>query len=138
MAPDPFTKTKYQIQHELGLLKEKFKVEDESSNVIMWVSTPSFSMKKEFHIYTDEACTQEVLQIKIHKLIEFADTWDVSESDDKTSLGTIKFEALKSLMGSKWQILNPQGQQIAEVAENTKEHLENTVAGGLVPRKYAV
>ncbi len=133
-----FAQTRYQIQHQLGLLKEKFKVQDETGNPMMWVTTPSISLKKEFHVYSDEAGTQEVLSIKTHKLMEIAETWDVSDPVTQQSIGTIKAEPLKSVVAPNWKILNSSGQEIAVVAENTAERLENTVVGGLVPRKFAV
>ncbi|MFI5240728.1 MAG: hypothetical protein ACHQUB_03405 [Candidatus Saccharimonadia bacterium] len=127
-----FAVNTYRIQHELSLIKEKFKVTDGAGNPMLWVVTPSISLKKEFHVYTDEAGSNEVLNIKIHKLIEMAETWDVSEPNSGSSLGTIKSEVLKSMMRPSWQILSANNQLIAEVSEN----LAGAITGGLVPRKF--
>ena len=42
-------------------------------------------MKKEFHVYADKAATQAVLDIKIHKLMEMTEVWDVTDSNSQTN-----------------------------------------------------
>lgn len=132
-----FDQTEYQIKHQLSLVKEKFKITDASGTVLLSASTPMMSLKKSFHVYDDEEGKNEVLKIEQHSLMQLHQTYDVTDAASGELLGQIQYEAMKSLMGSRWKILNPKGEQIAEVAESTQERLGNSLfAKGLIPRVY--
>ena len=60
----------YHISHQLTLTKEKFKIDDGNGNVLLWAETPSFTLKKQFHVFADEAGTQLLLEINIRKALE--------------------------------------------------------------------
>lgn len=132
-SSDPLNRTSYLIQHQLALTKEKFKIEDGAGTVLLWAVTPSITLKKEFRVYTDEANTQEVLDIKIHKVLELTEKWDVSEAGGTTLLGSINSEAH---ITPKWKIMNAQEQQIAEASEDGKNMIEHDLVGAR--RKFVV
>lgn len=131
-APGMFDRTNYQIQHQLSLTKEKFKITDEAGMPLLWASTPRMTLKKEFHVYADEVGSQEVLEIKIHKLMELTEVWDVIDPNGQVVLGAIHAEIH---ITPKWRVLDAQGQQIAEAAEDAKNIVEHALG---VPRKYDV
>lgn len=135
----PFDGTEYQIKHQLSLVKEKFKIMDSAGNALMAASTPLMSLKKAFHIYSDEEGSSEILKIEQHSLMQLHQIYDITDTTSNQLLGQIQYEALKSFMGSRWKILDPKGQQIAEVAESTEERLGNDLlTKGLIPRVYTV
>jgi len=135
--PGLFDQTEYEIKHQLNLVKEKFKIMDSSGNVLMSATTPLMSLKKAFHVYADEGDHSEVLKIEQHSLMQLHQTYDVIDTTSGELLGQIQYEAMKSLIGSRWKILDQKGEQIAEVAESTQERLGNDLfAKGLIPRVY--
>ncbi|MGD0283982.1 MAG: hypothetical protein ABSB12_00055 [Candidatus Saccharimonadales bacterium] len=127
-----FDRTNYQIQHQLSLTKEKFKITDETGTPLLWAATPRMTLKKEFHVYADEAGSQEVLEIKIHKLMELTEVWDVIDPNGQVVLGAIHAEVH---LTPKWRVLDAQEQQIAEAAEDAKNIVEHALG---IPRKYVV
>lgn len=136
---DIFDDSEFQIKHQLSLVKEKFKIMDSSDNVLMFASTPMMSLKKAFHIYSDEDGKNEVLKIEQHSLMQLHQIYDVTDTASGQLLGQIQYEAMKSLMGSRWKILDPKGEQLAEVVESSQERLGNDLfAKGLIPRTYKV
>ena len=74
------------------------------------------------------------LKLTSVKRLRFTETWDVIEPTSQITLGTIQSEL--NMLKPKWQVLDAQGQPIAEAAEDTKSMLEHAVA--YMPRKYMV
>ncbi len=105
---EPFDGTEYQIRHQLNLFKEKFKITDQSGNVVMLAATPLMALKKTFHIYADDDKT-ELIKIEQHSLMQIHQIYDVTDTKTNQLLGQIQYEALKSFMGSRWKILDPKG-----------------------------
>jgi uncharacterized protein YxjI len=129
-APGVFNNNIYHIEEQFTLIKEKFKIQDGAGNTLLWVTTPTLALKKEFHIFSDEACTQEVLDIKMHGIVNFSDKWDVTDKSTNTLIGTIKQKINLTL---KWELLNDKGEAMANVGEELKDLLVGQIG---IPKKF--
>ena len=129
-APGVFNNNIYHIEEQFNLIKEKFKIQDGADNTLLWVTTPTLALKKEFHLSSDEACTQEVLDIKMHSIVNFSDKWDVTDTSTNTLIGTIKE---KIHLTPKWDVLNDKGEVMASVGEELKDILVGQIG---IPKKF--
>lgn len=96
-----------------------FHIYDQQGAVIGYCKQKAFKLKEDLRIYTGEDCSEEFLVIKARNVIDFGATYDIMLPDG-TPLGSVRRKGLAStFVRDHWLLFDPQGQQFAEVNEDS-------------------
>jgi uncharacterized protein YxjI len=114
-----------------------FWFKDLNDQKIAYCKQKRFKWKEDIILYTDETCTQPLLQIKARSVIDLASTYDVTDIRTGEHIGSTKREFLKSIFKDSWKLLDPQGNQYGELIEDSNSLLRRFIPlGGLIPAKF--
>ncbi len=121
----------YLLRRQWGkLFGANFRLYDPSGQLVMFVQQKAFKLREDIRVYSDEARTQEVLNIKARQIVDFAAAYDVVDSASGVKLGAFRRKGWSSSFArDHWEILGPADEPIGQV-------IEDSLALALV-RKYA-
>ncbi len=96
-----------------------FRVFNDAGELIAITKAKGFKLKEDMRIYSDEAMTQEILNITTQNIIDFSSTYQVRDSVTGELLGNIKREGMTSLMRDTWVIYDGNDQALYKVKEDS-------------------
>ncbi|MFN7020333.1 MAG: hypothetical protein ACK4WH_03270 [Phycisphaerales bacterium] len=105
-----------------------FHIYDPQGGLVGFCKQKAFKLKEDLRIYTDEACTTELIVIKARSIIDFGAVYDVTLPDGN-SLGSFRRKGFtSSFLRDHWLVFDASGVQAGEVIEQ----------GGFLPfaRRY--
>ncbi len=114
-----------------------FWFKDLEGNIIAYSKQKRFKLKEDIVLYTDESCTQPLLQIKARSMIDVWSTYDITDPNTGEHIGSVRRQGLKSILKDSWKLLDVQGNQYGELIEDSNALLRRFIPfGGLIPAKY--
>ena len=130
-----FTMDRYYIQTKfLRIFGGEFWFKDANDQVIAYSKQKRFKLKEDIVLYTDETCTQPLLSIKARSVIDFGATYDIVDATTGENLGAARRKGLKSIFKDTWKILDANGNEYAELVEDSVAILRRFVP--FIPAKY--
>ena len=136
----PFQHPSYLVRRKvLKLLGGAFHVFDPAGNVVLYSKQKAFKLKEDIRIYTGEDMGTEVLTIRTDQIIDLGATYHVHDSQQGgVRVGSLKRKGLKSMLRDEWIILDPSGQEVGIIQEDSVALalLRRLMVGWLLPQKY--
>ncbi|PXY73719.1 MAG: hypothetical protein CXX81_02510 [Methanobacteriota archaeon] len=130
-----FTMDSYYIQTKfLRIFGGAFWFKDSNDQLIAYSKQKRFKLKEDIVLYTDESCTQPLLAIKARSIIDFGATYDIVDAVTGENLGAARRKGLKSIFKDTWKILDANGNEYAELVEDSVAILRRFVP--FIPAKY--
>ena len=114
-----FQRDKFLMDEKHFTIGDRYRVYDESEELLFYVERERFKAHADLHLYDDENKTKELLTIKDRSLFDINATMEVMEPDTDELLGSFKRKALASLIRRTWQILDKQGNEIGLAQEDS-------------------
>ena len=111
-----------------------FYFEDLAGNVVAYSKQKRFKLKEDIILYSDESCTEALVQIKARSIMDLATTYDITDAQTGASLGTAKRSFMKSILKDSWTINDPAGNPYAQFIEDSIAILRRFIP--LIPAKY--
>ncbi len=111
-----------------------FYFEDLQGNCVAYSKQKRFKLREDIVLYTDESCTQPLVQIKARSMLDLATTYDIFDPQTGTNLGSAKRQALKSILKDSWVVNDPAGNPYASFVEDSIAILRRFVP--FIPAKY--
>ena len=136
----PFQHPSYLVRRKVfKLLGGAFHVFDPAGNAVLYSKQKAFKLKEDIRIYTSEDMGTEVLTIRTDKIIDLGATYHVHDSQQGgVRVGSLKRKGLKSMLRDEWIILDPSGQEVGIIQEDSVALalLRRLMVGWLLPQKY--
>ena len=136
----PFQHPSYLVRRKVfKLLGGAFHVFDPAGNAVLYSKQKVFKLKEDIRIYTGEDMGTEVLTIRTDKIIDLGATYHVHDSQQGgVRVGSLKRKGLKSMLRDEWIILDPSGQEVGIIQEDSVALalLRRLMVGWLLPQKY--
>ena len=130
-----FTQDNYYIQTKfLRILGGAFWFKTPEGRVIAYSKQKRFKLKEDIVLYSNESCTEALLQIKARSIIDFGATYDITDAKTGENLGSARRKGLKSLLKDTWEILDPQGNKYADLLEDSNALLRRFI--NIIPARY--
>ena len=130
-----FGMDRYYIQTKfLRIFGGAFWFKDANDQVIAYSKQKRFKLKEDIVLYTDETCAQPLLAIKARSVIDFGATYDIVDATTGENLGAARRKGLKSIFKDTWKILDANGNEYAELVEDSVAILRRFVP--FIPAKY--
>lgn len=121
---------------------ESFRVFDPEEKLVLFCKLKAFKLKEDIRLYSDEDMQRELLVIKARSVIDFGATYDVVDPVSNENVGSLRRKGLKSILKDEWLILDPAGQEIGKITEDStfKALVRRFVdmAALLMPQAYTV
>ncbi len=114
-----FTHNKYLLKRQTIALAGKFRFYAPNGNLVMFSQQKMFKLREDIRVYSDESKKQEVLLIKARSIVDFSAAYDVVDATTNEHVGTLRRKGLKSILRDEWEILNPAGQLIGSLFEDS-------------------
>ena len=136
----PFQHPSYLVRRKVfKLVGGAFHVFDPAGNVVLYSKQKAFKLREDIRIYTGEDMGTEVLTIRTDKIIDLGATYHVHDSQQGgVRVGSLKRKGLKSMLRDEWIILDPSGQEVGIIQEDSVALalLRRLMVGWLLPQKY--
>lgn len=136
----PFQHPSYLVRRKVfKLVGGAFHVFDPAGNVVLYSKQKAFKLREDIRIYTGEDMGTEVLTIRTDKIIDLGATYHVHDSHQGgVRVGSLKRKGLKSMLRDEWIILDPSGQEVGIIQEDSVALalLRRLMVGWLLPQKY--
>ena len=122
----------------LKLIGGEFRIYDDKENLLFFAEQEGMKLKEIFHIYTDEAKTNEIIGITTPHLINITTSYEVKDKNTNEVYGAIKREPLKSIFIEEWTIMDNKGQLIGKL--KVKSGLRGFLRGLIkdIPTHYII
>ncbi len=134
-----FTHNKYLLKRQAIALQGKFRFYDPNGNLVMFSQQKMFKLREDIRVYSDESKTQEVLVIKARSIVDFSAAYDVVDASNNEHVGTLRRKGLKSILRDEWEVLNPTGQVIGALFEDSMGlALVRRFLANLIPQNYDI
>lgn len=78
-------------------------------SLLAYSKQKAFKLKEDIRVFADEAMTQEILQIRADRVIDFSAAYQVYDSATGEHYGTLRRKGFKSMFRDSWEILDPNG-----------------------------
>ncbi len=133
---------RYTIRQKVfKLLGNAFHIYDAEGQVIGYCKQKAFKLKEDLRVFTSEAMTTELLRIQARNIIDYGATYDVTMPTGEV-LGSIRQKALKSMLRATWEVVEPDGQVVATIQEDSAGlavlRRMHELAAALLPAKFSM
>jgi len=134
-----FMHNKYLLKRQAIALKGTFLFYDPSGNLVMFSEQKMFKLCEDIRVYSDESKAQEVLIVKARQIVDFSAAYDVIDASNNEHVGTLRRKGLKSILRDEWEVLNPAGQVIGTLFEDSMGlALLRRFLANFIPQNYDV
>ncbi|MBT4841983.1 MAG: hypothetical protein HON91_06050 [Anaerolineae bacterium] len=134
-----FMHNKYLLKRQAIALKGTFRFYDPSGNLVMFSEQKMFKLREDIRVYSDESKAQEVLIVKARQIVDFSAAYDVIDASNNEHVGTLRRKGLKSILRDEWEVLNPAGQVIGTLFEDSMGlALLRRFLANFIPQNYDV
>jgi len=134
-----FMHNQYLLKRQAIALQGKFRFYDPNGNLVMYSEQKMFKLREDIRVYSDESKTQEVLSIKARQIIDFSAAYDVIDATNNEHVGTLRRKGLRSMLRDEWEILNPAGQVIGSLFEDSMGlAIVRRLLVSLIPQNYDI
>ena len=123
----------------LKIFGNKFHIMDEIGQVYGFCEQKRFRIKEDIRLYDDESKNNEWLVIKQRNLVDAWGGFDIFDPKAGILLGTVRRKFWKSILRTKWQVLDPDGNDIGMLLEDSMaQAIARRVFLGILPKKYTL
>ena len=134
-----FMHNQYLLKRQAIALQGKFRFYDPNGNLVMYSEQKMFKLREDIRVYSDESKAQEVLSVKARQIIDFSAAYDVIDATNNEHVGTLRRKGLRSMLRDEWEILNPAGQIIGSLFEDSMGlALVRRLLVSLIPQNYDI
>ena len=130
----------YQIREKfLKIFGNKFHIMDENDQLYGFCEQKRIRIKEDIRLYDDESKNNEWLVIKQRNLVDAWGGFDIFDPKAGILLGTVRRKFWKSILRTKWQVLDPDGNDIGMLLEDSMaQAIARRVFLGILPKKYTL
>ena len=123
----------------LKIFGNKFHIMDENGQLYGFCEQKRFRIKEDIRLYDDESKNNEWLVIKQRNLVDAWGGFDIFDPKAGILLGTVRRKFWKSILRTKWQVLDPDGNDIGMLLEDSMaQAIARRVFLGILPKKYTL
>lgn len=123
----------------LKIFGNKFHIMDENGQLYGFCEQKRFRIKEDIRLYDDENKNNEWLVIKQRNLVDAWGGFDIFDPKAGSLLGTVRRKFWKSILRTKWQVLDPDGNDIGMLLEDSMaQAIARRVFLGILPKKYTL
>ena len=123
----------------LKIFGNKFRIMDSQDNLYGFCEQKRFRIKEDLRIYDDEQKNNEWLVIKQRNLVDAWGGFDIVDPKEGLHLGTIRRKFWKSLLRTKWELLDSEGKEIGILIEDSLGYaIARRTLLGILPKKYTL
>ena len=123
----------------LKIFGNKFHIMDENGQLYGFCEQKRFRIKEDIRLYDDENKNNEWLVIKQRNLVDAWGGFDIFDPKAGGLLGTVRRKFWKSILRTKWQVLDPDGNDIGMLLEDSMaQAIARRVFLGILPKKYTL
>ena len=123
----------------LKIFGNKFHIMDENGQLYGFCEQKRFRIKEDIRLYDDENKNNEWLVIKQRNLVDAWGGFDIFDPKAGILLGTVRRKFWKSILRTKWQVLDPDGNDIGMLLEDSMaQAIARRVFLGILPKKYTL
>ena len=134
-----FMHNKYLLKRQAIALKGTFRFYDPSGNMVMFSEQKMFKLREDIRVYADQSKSQEILTVKARQIVDFSAAYDVVDASNNEHVGTLRRKGLKSMLRDEWEILNPAGQVVGSLFEDSMGlALVRRLLVSLIPQNYDI
>ena len=118
----------------------KFRIVDEQDNLYGFCEQKRFRIKEDIRIYDDENKNNEWLVIKQRNLVDAWGGFDIVDPRENLLLGSIRRKFWKSVLRTKWELLDSNGDEIGMLIEDSLGYAiaRRVLLGILLPKKFTL
>lgn len=118
----------------------KFRIVDEQDNLYGFCEQKRFRIKEDIRIYDDENKNNEWLVIKQRNLVDAWGGFDIVDPREGLLLGSIRRKFWKSVLRTKWELLDSNGNEIGMLIEDSLGYAiaRRVLLGILLPKKFTL
>ena len=124
----------------LKFFGNKFGIMDEQENLYGFCEQKRFRIKEDIRIYDDENKNNEWLIIKQRNLVDAWGGFDIVDPRENLLLGSIRRKFWKSVLRTKWELLDSDGNEIGMLIEDSLGYAiaRRILLGILLPKKFTL
>ena len=124
----------------LKFFGNKFRIMDEQDNLYGFCEQKRFRIKEDIRIYDDENKKNEWLIIKQRNLVDAWGGFDIVDPRENLLLGSIRRKFWKSVLRTKWELLDSDGNEIGMLIEDSLGYAiaRRILLGILLPKKFTL
>jgi len=123
----------------LKIFGNKFHIMDEHDQLYGFCEQKRFRIKEDIRLYDDENKNNEWLVIKQRNIVDAWGGFDILDPKEGVLLGTVRRKFWKSLLRTKWQVLDAEGNDIGMLLEDSMaQAIARRVFLGILPKKYTL
>ena len=124
----------------LKFFGNKFRIVDEQDNLYGFCEQKRFRIKEDIRIYDDENKNNEWLIIKQRNLVDAWGGFDIVDPRENLLLGSIRRKFWKSVLRTKWELLDSDGNEIGMLIEDSLGYAiaRRVLLGILLPKKFTL
>ena len=124
----------------LKFFGNKFRIMDEQDNLYGFCEQKRFRIKEDIRIYDDENKNNEWLIIKQRNLVDAWGGFDIVDPRENLLLGSIRRKFWKSVLRTKWELLDSDGNEIGMLIEDSLGYAiaRRILLGILLPKKFTL
>ena len=118
----------------------KFRIVDEQDYLYGFCEQKRFRIKEDIRIYDDENKNNEWLIIKQRNLVDAWGGFDIVDPRENLLLGSIRRKFWKSVLRTKWELLDSDGNEIGMLIEDSLGYAiaRRILLGILLPKKFTL
>ena len=132
-----FRQDSFVVRQKIFSLAPKFVFFDEDGKTLAFLRKKVFAWKDDIRVFTDETQSFELLRIKGRQVIDFAASFDVTDSLAGRKVGALKRRGWKSILRAEWDILDERDQEIGKVREDSAFlAVVRRMLGRIIPQGY--
>ena len=124
----------------LKFFGNKFRIVDSEDNLYGFCEQKRFRIKEDIRIYDDENKNNEWLIIKQRNLVDAWGGFDIVDPRENLLLGSIRRKFWKSVLRTKWELLDSDGNEIGMLIEDSLGYAiaRRILLGILLPKKFTL
>jgi len=124
----------------LKFFGNKFRIVDSEDNLYGFCEQKRFRIKEDIRIYDDENKNNEWLIIKQRNLVDAWGGFDIVDPKENLLLGSIRRKFWKSVLRTKWELLDSDGNEIGMLIEDSLGYAiaRRILLGILLPKKFTL
>jgi uncharacterized protein YxjI len=135
-----FQYDKYLLKRQVFALAGKFRFYNPSGDLLLFSEQKMFKLKEDIRLYSDEAKSQELLQIKARHIIDFSAAYDVLDSATGQKIGAMRRKGFRSMVRDDWDVLDASDLVIGKLFEDniSQALLRRFLLGSFLPQNYDI
>jgi len=92
---------------------------DKAGGLLFFIKMKAFKLKEDITIFSDEARTNAVINIKARQIMDFSACYDVTDVATGASLGACRRKGMKSILKDEWEILDADDALLGHAKEDS-------------------